>query len=90
MCLNNLLELIKLARLIRWRKRKLEKGFKLKKNGFELATEVGNVGTVRVDEVEIKRVDVADKVVDELKIANAHVDVGENGPQLKIWVLENL
>ena len=44
-----------------------KKAIKLKKKGSELAIEGGNVGTVRVDEMEIERSDVADKVVDELK-----------------------
>ena len=57
-----------------------KKAIKLKKKGSELAIEGGNVGTVRVDEMEIERSDVADKVVDELKRANVDVDVGEKGP----------
>ena len=48
-----------------------------------MATEVGNVGIVRLDEVEIKRADVADKVMDELERANTHVDVREKGPPVK-------
>ena len=55
----------------------------MKNKGSELATEVGNVGTVRVDEVEIERANVTDKVVDELERANADVDVGEKGPPVK-------
>ena len=55
----------------------------MKKKGFELATEVGNVETVGVDEVEIKRADVAYKIMDELERANADVDVGEKGPLIK-------
>ena len=45
-----------------------------------MAIEVGNVGTVRVDEVGIERADVANKIVDELERANLDVDVGEKGP----------
>ena len=47
-----------------------------------MATEVGNVGTVRVDEVEIESSDVAYKVVDELERANVDVDVGKKGPPI--------
>jgi hypothetical protein len=51
--------------------------------GSELATEVGSVGVVRVDEVAIVRVDVVGKDVVELESASAHVDVGDMGPPLK-------
>ena len=55
------------------------KAIKLKKKGSELVTKVGNIGTIRIDEVEIERSDVADKVVDELERANVDVNVGEKG-----------
>ena len=52
---------------------------KSKKKESELATEVGNV---RVDEVEIERSNVANKVANDLERANVDVDVGQKEPPI--------